>query len=114
MLGTKEKGIMLYIIDHCERIEEKIISISKQEFDKSKDIQEIVCFNIFQIGELAKNLSMDFIDHYNAVPWSQIKGMRDKIGHGYGTIEMDRVWNTAINDIKPLREYCQQIVDDNK
>ena len=45
MLGTKEKGIMLNIISHCERIEEKLFDISKQDFDKSKDIQEIVCFN---------------------------------------------------------------------
>ena len=114
MLGTKEKGIMLNIISHCERIEEKTIDISKQEFDKSKDIQEIVCFNIFQIGELAKNLSLEFIHQYNGVPWSQIKGMRDKIGHGYGTVKMDDVWSTAINDIRPLREYCQQIISDNK
>ena len=105
---------MLNIISHCERIEEKILDISKQDFEKSKDTQEIVCFNIFQIGELAKNLSIDFILQHNGVPWNQIKGMRNKIGHGYGTIEMDRVWDTAINDIKPLREYCQQIVNDNK
>ena len=114
MLGTKEKGIMLYIINHCKRIEEKAFNISKQEFDKSEDVQEIVCFNIFQIGELAKNLSIDFILQHSGVPWNQIKGMRNKIGHGYGTIEMDRVWDTAINDIKPLREYCQQIVNDSK
>ena len=105
---------MLNIISHCERIEEKILDISKQDFEKSKDTQEIVCFNIFQIGELTKNLSIDFIHQHNIVPWNQIKGMRNKIGHGYGTIEMDRVWDTAINDIKPLREYCQQIVNDNK
>ena len=105
---------MLNIISHCERIEEKILDISKQDFEKSKDTQEIVCFNIFQIGELAKNLSIDFIHQHNIVPWNQIKGMRNKIGHGYGTIEMDRVWKTAIDDIKPLKEYCQQIINDNK
>ena len=114
MLGTKEKGIMLNIISHCERIEEKLFDISKQDFDKSKDIQEIVCFNIFQIGELAKNLSTEFIHQFNGMPWRQIKGMRDKIGHGYGTVKMNDVWDTAIEDIKPLKDYCQQIINDNK
>ena len=113
MLGKKEKGIILNIISHCERIEEKISNISKQIFDKNKDIQEIVCFNIFQIGELAKNLSPEFIHQYTRVPWRQIKGMRDKIGHGYGTVKMNDVWKTAIEDIKPLKEYCQEILNDN-
>lgn len=105
---------MLNIINHCERIEEKAFNISKQDFDKSIDIQEIVCFNIFQIGELAKNLSADFIHKYSGVPWNLIKGMRDRIGHGYGTIKMDEVWKTTIQDIKLLKEYCLKIINDNK
>ena len=40
--------------------------------------------------------------------------MRDKIGHGYGTVKMNDVWDTAIEDIKPLKDYCQQIINDNK
>lgn len=39
---------------------------------------------------------------YNKVPWRQIKGMRDKVAHGYGSIDKDRVWRTALNDINPF------------
>ena len=111
MLSLKEKGIMLYIIKHCKRIEEKIEGTTKETFDNDTDIQEIICFNIFQIGELAKNLSQEFVSTYNQMPWKSIKGMRDRIGHGYGTIEMNRVWETAISDIKPLRKYCEKIIN---
>lgn len=114
MLTIKEKGVLLYIIKHCNRIIEKIDGVNEQLFYESKDIQEIVCFNIFQIGELAKNLSVEFVKEYNKVPWNLIKGMRDRIGHGYGTIQMDRVWKTAINDIVPLKDYCKEILDLNK
>ena len=50
---------MLQIIKHCKRIEEKITGIDKDEFDINDDIREIVCFNIFQIGELAKGFLMN-------------------------------------------------------
>ena len=113
MLNIKEKGTLSCIIVHCERIEEKINIITKEEFSSNPDVKDIVCFNIFQIGELAKNLSMEFIQKYDQVPWNKIKGMRDRIAHGYGTIEMDRVWLTAIEDIKPLREYCEEILRNN-
>ena len=114
MLSTKEKGILFYIIEHCIRIEEKIKDIEKEEFAKDLDIREIVCFNIFQIGELAKGLSADFISLYGNIPWKKIKGMRDIIGHSYGTIDINQVWSAAINDVKPLREYCEAILEENK
>lgn len=70
-----------------------------------------MCFNIFQIGELAKSLSDEFVDEYNKVPWKQIKGMRDRIGHGYDTINVDIVWNTAKENIKELNDYCLEILN---
>ncbi len=88
-------------------------NLSRYDFDNNEDVIEIICFNIMQIGELAKNFEPAFIENYNAVPWKQIKGMRDKVAHGYGTIDLDRVWFTATNDIKPLLNYCKNIVDNN-
>lgn len=110
MLSVEEIGVLKNLINHCLRIEEKISGISKEEFDNSLDIKEIVCFNIFQIGELARSLSESFINTYKKVPWKKIMGMRNRIGHGYGTIDMNKVWGTAIQDIKPLREYCEVIL----
>ena len=39
--------------------------------------------------------------------------MRNRIVHSYGTIDIDRVWLTATEDIKPLREYCDKIIKGN-
>ena len=110
MLTVKERGLLLNIVKHCNRIELKMASLSREKFDEDEDIREIICFNIFQIGELAKNFEPEFIKKYGGVPWKHIKGMRDKIGHGYGTIDLDRIWDTALQDIKPLKEYCQGIL----
>ena len=113
MLTIKEKGLLLNIITHCKKVESKMSNLSRKDFDNDEDIREIICFNIFQIGELAKNFEPNFIKEYSGVPWKDIKGMRDIIGHGYGTINLDDVWNTALNDVSPLREYCEEIVSKN-
>ena len=36
--------------------------------------------------------------------------MRDRIGHGYETIDIDIVWNTAKDNIKELDIYCEEIL----
>ena len=53
MLGVKDKGILLQIIKWCNRVIEKVSNISETEFSLYKDTKEVVCFNLFQIGELA-------------------------------------------------------------
>lgn len=113
MLSVKETGLLLAIIKHCNKINEKINGLTREQFDRDEDIVQIICFNILQIGELAKNFEPEFIKKYNAVPWNKIKGMRDKVAHGYDKIDMDRVWNTALYDINPLLDYCQKIIEDN-
>jgi len=113
MLEIKDTGIVNKIIKHCYRIEKKISNVDNELFLADEDLQEIVCFNIFQIGELAKKLSEKLIEEYNKIPWKYIKGMRDIIGHGYGTIDMNRVWVTAKEDIIELRKYCEYILNGN-
>lgn len=100
MLTIKDKGIVLQIINRSLRIIDKVSNISKEEFYNNDDIKKVVCFNLFQIGELANALSNYFIDKYNSIPWNQIIGMRNIIVHGYDAINLEIVWNTAIESIK--------------
>ena len=113
MLIIKTKGLLLNIVKHCKRIEEVIKECNKESFDASDDIKDIVCFNLIQIGELTTSLDSDFINQYTGIPWNKVKGMRNRIVHGYGTIDFDRVWLTAVEDVKPLREYCEKILKEN-
>ena len=111
MLTNKEVGIIYQIIKRCERIRNKTENISLEAFINDEDVKEVVCFNIFQIGELSNKLSEDFINKYNKIPWKYINGMRNRIVHGYDTIDLDIVWNTAMISIVELEEYCEEIVN---
>ena len=110
MLSTKHKGILNYIVSYCERIESVTNGITRDEFDNNLNIREIVCFNILQIGELTKNFEPTFVELYGNQPWKDIKGMRDHVAHGYGSIIWDKVWEVVEKDIKPLKDYCIQIL----
>ena len=110
MLNVRDYSVLKNIIKHCLRVESKTQYLTLEKFTNDLDVKEIVCFNILQIGELSKQLTDSFVKKYNAMPWRDIKGMRDVIAHGYGTIDEETVWKTAINDIKPLRDYCDKII----
>ena len=111
MLTVREKGLLLNIIKHCNRIERKMENLTKEQFDQDDDIKEVVCFNLLQIGELAKNFEPEFIKMYDGVPWGKIKKLRDRVAHGYGSIDFEIIWRTASSDITPLRAYCQSLIE---
>lgn len=110
MLSDKEINILECIIEFCKRIEEKTADVSKEFFETDKDIQDIVCFNVMQIGEVANKLPKAFIEKYDKQPWTDIIGMRHVIVHAYGLVEQKDMWKCATDEIKPLREYCENIL----
>ena len=110
MLGVKDKGILIQIIKRCNRVIEKVSNVNATEFALNDDIKEVVCFNLFQIGELANGLSVEFTKEYNKIAWKQIIGMRNRIVHGYDTINLEIVWNTANESIPELKSYCKEIL----
>jgi uncharacterized protein with HEPN domain len=67
VLTTKDTGIIIQIENRCNRILSKINGITKNIFYKDEDVREIICFNIFQIGELVANLSQSFLETYKMV-----------------------------------------------
>ena len=113
MLNIRDKNIIQNIIKHCSNVEEDISSYDEDSFYLDRKTQNSVCFDILQIGELAKSLSDEFILKYSQMPWKDIKGMRDWVAHGYHAIKMSRVWKTAVEDIKLLKEYCELIIQEN-
>ena len=108
MLNVKEIGVLLQIIKRCNRISSKMKNINYE------DLKEIVCFNIFQIGELVSKLSEAFTKKNNKIIWSRIKGMRNRIVHGYSSINFEVVWDTINISIPELENYCHEILEKEK
>lgn len=105
-------GLIEGISYHCKRIEGKVRNITIDEFLIDEDISDIVSFNLSQIGELAKKLDASIEQVYDKIPWRLIKGMRDHINHGYDSVDLTIVYQTAKKDIPPLKEVCDEILED--
>ncbi|MDD6307022.1 MAG: DUF86 domain-containing protein [Clostridiales bacterium] len=86
-------------------------SYARGEATESSDIdyRNSVCMSLLQIGELTGHLSEDYRETTKElVYWPAIKGMRNVFAHDYGAIDYDRVWDTVIEDIPILLEFCQK------
>ncbi len=105
-----------HIRDYCIEIGATIdrYGNSFEIFEKDTDYQKSVSFSILQIGELCGKLSEDFRkETAGMIPWAAIRGMRNFFAHNYGSMSRSEIWKTAIKDIPPLLEFCEQTLRNN-
>mgnify|MGYP000278573889 CR=1 FL=1 len=91
--------------------------LSKEDFLQDKRTQQAVILNLILIGEEATKLLRDeeaFVAQYPEVPWRSMKGMRNRIAHGYFEINLDTVWETAQSSLPDLLNQLPAIRDSLK
>jgi len=86
--------------------------LDKNDFIADTRTQQAIILNIIVIGEAATKLAKDypeFIGRHPDVPWRSMKGMRNRIAHGYFDINLDIVWDTVQTALPPLMERLTAI-----
>lgn len=75
----------------------------KSDFQADKRTQQAIILNLIILGEAATKLMDNYPDVCAAHPgieWRAMRGMRNRIAHGYYDIDLDVVWET-INSALP-------------
>lgn len=89
--------------DACSFVEGQ----SKKDFLADRRTQQAVILSLLIIGEAATKLLQsygDFLTSHPVVPWSSMKGMRNRLAHGYFDINLDVVWDTVSTALPSLLE----------
>lgn len=97
-------------VQACSYVE----GMDKAAFLADKRTQQAVILNIIVIGEAATKLLQHcapFLDCYPSIPWRSMKGMRNRIAHGYFDIDLGIVWDTVQSALPQLVAALPSIRD---
>ena len=84
-----------------------IAGMEKPAFFADKRTQQAVIMNLVIIGEAATRVMSEFPEFASAhldIPWRNMRGMRNRIAHGYFDIDLDQVWETTQTSLPELSE----------
>ena len=97
------------IVDSINYIKEFTDTINFEQFQKDIKTRFAVirCFEI--IGEAVKRIPEDFRNKYPFIPWKVMSGMRDRLIHGYDTVDVSVLWRTIKNNIPELEKNMKNI-----
>ena len=85
--------------------------LDKNDFIADTRTQQAIILNIIVIGEAATKVMdgyAEFADQHRQVPWRSMRGMRNRIAHGYFDINLDVVWDTVKTALPELLEQLPE------
>ena len=106
--------ILQHIVSYCEQIKQTVEHFGNEAeiFAGNKIYRNAAALCILQIGELVGKLTEEFRQQHPAVPWRQIKAMRNIVAHSYGSVDPETTWEIITDDIPVLKKYCCSILCD--
>ena len=90
------------IIKDLSFVTEHMRETSRENLNDDEVLLDSMLFRLIQISENAKCLSDAYKERHNIVPWTAIYGLRNRIVHDYGNVDLDVVYSTLKNDIPEL------------
>ncbi|MDO5066760.1 MAG: DUF86 domain-containing protein [Propionibacteriaceae bacterium] len=94
------------------RILEIVGRRSAEDIRQDKLRVEALLWNFTVLGEAAAKLKPSLQTSYPEIAWKRPIGLRNRIVHGYWSIDLEILTATAHNDLLPLRDQLAKVASD--
>jgi uncharacterized protein with HEPN domain len=99
-------------IERAIRYTESMESLAALEQDEQA--QDAIVRTLTVIGEAAVRIQKaapEFVAAHPELPWSPMRGIRNKVVHDYFDVAWDVVWDTVKQDLPPLLEKVKSLLN---
>lgn len=62
------------------------------------------------VGEAAGRVSIHVRERWPEVPWREAIATRNRLTHGYDTVDSDQLWETIVEDFPPLLDALRRVL----
>ena len=83
-------------------------NVDIEELNANEILLDSMLFRMIQLSENAKKLSDEYKIQRADIPWNAIYGLRNRIVHDYGIVDLNVVFETLKNDIPELLEMLSE------
>jgi uncharacterized protein with HEPN domain len=112
-MNNKDNKVFLrHILESIGKIERYLQGFDYEKFKQSEEKIDAVVRNVEIIGEASNNLTRDFRSKNTNIEWQKIIATRNRIIHGYATVDLEIIWNITQNDLENLKFEIEKILEE--
>ncbi len=101
------------ILEAAERAQIYVQGLTLEQFAADPRNVDAVSYAIMVIGEAAKSIPESVAIAAPDIPWSDIRGMRNRIAHEYFGVDLEVLWHTVTDDLPQLYLMFRALLDRN-
>ncbi|MCI5905464.1 MAG: DUF86 domain-containing protein [Oscillospiraceae bacterium] len=98
------------IVTDIEFIIAHTAGLTIEQLEDNEVLVDSVMFRLIQVSENSDKLTESFKEQHKEFPWRAMKGLRNRIVHEYGNVDMSVVYDTIQNDIPELLQNLKEFI----
>lgn len=107
---SRDDAYLLDMLLAAREVRQLATAMDRRAFEQSR-VHQLALMKLLQdIGEAASRVSPVVRRSHPEIAWAEMVGMRNRLVHDYGGIDLDFIWDTADQDIVPLVTALERIV----
>jgi len=91
-----------HMLDHAREAVDLAREKTRTELSSTRLLQLGLMRLVEIIGEAAARVPTEERAQYPSIPWEDVVGMRNKLIHGYDTVDLDILWDTVTVELPDL------------
>lgn len=84
--------------------------VSKEQLERDPVLLDSMMLRLVQISENAHNLTEEFRDRNKHIPWTDIYGLRNRIVHDYGHVDLSIIFSTLTRDVIEIKNFIEDTI----
>lgn len=98
------------MLDHAQEAVAMVQGKTRSNLDTERTLNLSLVRLLEIVGEAASRIPKKDHNQYPDIPWVEIVGLRNKLIHGYDTVDFDILWQIVTHDLPPLIEALRKLV----
>jgi len=98
------------MLDHAKEAANLIAGKNKTELQHNRVLELALIRLVEIVGEASAKVSSETQAKYPSIPWPEVIGMRNRLIHGYDSVDLDVLWDTIEVDLPPLIAEIEKIM----
>ncbi len=97
------------MLDYSREAVALIAGKNRAHLDTNRMLALAVTHLVEIVGEAASRIPKEDREPYPDIPWAAVVGVRNRLVHGYDTVDFDILWEILTKDLPPIIAALEKI-----
>ncbi len=98
------------MVDAAEQIQQLVLGVTVDELIRDRPRRDALLWNFTVLGEAAAQVSPAVRERFTTVAWQQPNRLRNRIVHGYWSIDLEILHTTATQQLPGFADELRKVL----